>query len=153
MTRASRGVFRSAFRGDRGIFPAPRSSTLRAALIGCAIACGVGGPAAAQRAIEQTVLERSDVPGTNYEVLFEIIDIAPNTVFKRHTHPATETGYVIDGELMLEIDESPPLQLRAGQSYQVPATAVQAGHSGAARSKLIAVFVIEKGARLTSPAK
>jgi hypothetical protein len=38
----------------------------------------------------------------------------------------------------------PPLALQPGQSYQIPANAVQWGHSGEARSKLIAVFVIEE---------
>src|SRR3954462_6428045 len=69
--------------------------------------------------IKRTILQKVDVPGSsNYETITGIAEISPNVNIGRHTHPGAETGYVIEGVLTLLVEGKPPLELKAGDSYQ-----------------------------------
>jgi quercetin dioxygenase-like cupin family protein len=103
--------------------------------------------------IKRTPLQKFDVPGTHYETVLGIAEIVPNASIGRHSHPGPESGYMLEGEMVLMIDGRPDLTLRAGDSYQVPAGAVHDGRSGAKGAKVIATYVVEKGKPLASPAK
>jgi quercetin dioxygenase-like cupin family protein len=103
--------------------------------------------------IKRTPLQKFDVPGTAYETVIGIAEITPNAMIGRHTHPGPESGYMLDGEMVLMIDGQPEKTLRAGDSYQIPAGAVHDGKSGPKGAKVIATYVVEKGKPLASPAK
>lgn len=111
-----------------------------------------GGPLAAQP-LKRTLLQRFAVPGSNYEAVLGVAEIAPNTVVARHTHPGIETGYVVQGSLILQVQGQPPLALKAGQSYRVPNGAVHGGKAGPEGAKAVAVWIVEKGKPLATPAK
>ena len=66
-------------------------------------------PAATQQTatIKRTPLQKFDVPGTSYETVIGIAEIAPNVNIGRHTHPGPESGYMLDGEMVLLIDGQP----------------------------------------------
>lgn len=110
-------------------------------------AAGVAAPP-----IKRTPLQKVEVPGDNYEVITGIAEIAANTNIGRHTHPGAETGYVIDGELTLLVEGQPPLTLKPGDSYKVPVHAIHDARSGAKPVKVLAVYIVEKGKPLASPA-
>lgn len=103
--------------------------------------------------IKRIPLQKFDVPGTAYETVTAIAEVAPNSAVGRHTHPGPETGYVIEGEISLIIDGQPERNLKAGESYQVPAGVVHDGKSGPKGAKIIAIYIVEKGKPLASPAK
>jgi quercetin dioxygenase-like cupin family protein len=103
-------------------------------------------------AIKRTPLQTVDVPGTGYNAITGIAEIAENAMIGRHTHPGPETGYVMEGEMVLMIDGQPPKTLKAGESYQVPPGAVHDAKSGAKGAKVLAVYVVEKGKPLATPA-
>lgn len=105
------------------------------------------------QSIKRTPLQRFDVPGTAYETVIGIAEIAPDVSIGRHTHPGPESGYVIDGSFELLIDGEPPRLLKAGDSYVVPSRAVHDAKSGSTGAKVIATYVVEKGHPLASPAK
>jgi quercetin dioxygenase-like cupin family protein len=111
-------------------------------------------PAATQQTqtIKRTPLQKFDVPGTGYETVIGIAEIVPNVMIGRHTHPGPESGYVLEGEMVLMIQGQPDKPLKAGQSYQIPAGAVHDGKSGPQGAKVIATYVVEKGKPLASPA-
>ena len=111
-------------------------------------------PALAQQAqtIKRTPLQKFDVPGTNYEAVIGIAEIAPNVNVGRHTHPGPESGYVLEGEFTLLVDGQPLLPLKAGDSYKVPSGAIHDARSGEKGAKVIATYVVEKGKPLASPA-
>ena len=113
-------------------------------------------PIAAQQTptpIKRTVLQRVDVPGSsNMEAVTGLADIMPNINIGRHTHPGAETGYVIEGTFTLLVDGKPPVALKAGDSYQIPVSAVHDARSGESGAKVLAVYVVEKGKALASPA-
>ena len=112
-------------------------------------------PAAATQTsnIKRTPLQKFDVPGTPYETVIGIAEIAPNVLIGRHTHPGPESGYVLEGDMVLLIDGQPDKPLKAGDSYQIPPVAVHDVKSGPKGAKVIATYVVEKGKPLASPAK
>ena len=103
--------------------------------------------------IKRTPLQKFDVPGTSYETVIGIAEITPNAMIGRHTHPGPESGYMLDGEMVLMIDGQPEKTLRAGDSYQIPAGAVHDARAGPQGAKVIATYVVEKGKPLAFPAK
>jgi len=109
-------------------------------------------PASPTSNIKRTMLQKVDVPGTNYDTFTAIAEVVPNTSIGRHTHPGPETGYLIEGEMTLLIDGQAPKVLKAGESYQIPAGAIHDGRSGDKGVKVMAVYVVEKGKPLATPA-
>jgi quercetin dioxygenase-like cupin family protein len=111
-------------------------------------------PAATQQTatIKRTPLQKFDVPGTNYETVIGMAEIVPNVNVGRHTHPGPESGYMVDGEMVLFVDGQPEKTVKAGQSYQVPPGAVHDAKSGPNGAKVVATYVVEKGKPLASPA-
>jgi quercetin dioxygenase-like cupin family protein len=111
-------------------------------------------PAATQQTatIKRTPLQKFDVPGTNYETVVGIAEIVPNVSIGRHTHPGPESGYMLEGEMVLFIDGQPEKTVKVGESYQVPSGAVHDARSGPQGTKVIATYVVEKGKPLASPA-
>ena len=124
------------------------------------IGAGFAGNVLAQQAasaqptsnIKRTMLQKVDVPGTNYETITGIAEIVPNASIGRHTHPGPETGYVIEGEMTLIVDGQPAKIVKAGESYQVPPGGIHDAKSGDKGVKVMAVYVVEKGKPLASPA-
>ncbi|WP_025032548.1 cupin domain-containing protein [Bradyrhizobium sp. DOA9] len=126
-------------------------------------ALALSGPVAAQQSapaatnqtqqIKRTPLQRFDVPGTTYETVIGIAEIAPNVGIGRHTHPGPESGYLLEGGFELLIEGEQPRQLKAGDSYVVPPNTLHDAKSGAAGARVIATYVVEKGKPLASPAK
>ena len=135
---------------------------LKKSLIAAALAVAAwGGPAAAQQlptlgtsapSIRRIPLQKFDVPGTAFETVIGIAEIAPDASIGRHTHPGVESGYVLEGELTLMVEGQPAKTLKVGESYVVPNGAVHDARTGPAGGKIIASYVVEKGKPLASPA-
>jgi quercetin dioxygenase-like cupin family protein len=84
------------------------------------VALTIAAAAVAQQAgIKRTILQRVDVPSSNYETVLGIAEIAAGINAGRHTHPGPETGTVTEGEMVLLIDGQPPKTLKVGDSYQI----------------------------------
>jgi quercetin dioxygenase-like cupin family protein len=109
-------------------------------------------PASQEQPIKRTPLQKFDVPGTNYETVIGLAEIAPNVLIGRHTHTGPESGYLLEGSFELLVDGQPPRQLKAGDSYVVPARIPHDAKTGPAGAKVIATYVVEKGQPLASPA-
>jgi len=103
--------------------------------------------------IKRIPLQRFDVPGTAYETVIGIAEIAPNVSIGRHTHPGPESGYVIEGSFELLIEGEPPRLLKAGESYKVPPRTIHDAKTGSDGAKVIATYVVEKGHPLASAVK
>ena len=124
------------------------------------VSLAASGPIAAQPLpagaspppIKRTLLQKVDVPTANYETITAIAELAPSVNIGRHTHFGPETGYVMEGEMTFLVDGKPPLALKAGDSYQVPPGAPHDARSGEKGAKVLAVYVVEKGKPLATPA-
>ncbi len=141
---------------------------MRIAILVCATVLSIGlGSVSAPRAqqpappaitqgaqnIKRTPLQKFDVPGTTYETVIGIAEIAPSVNVGRHTHFGVESGYLIDGEATLLVDGQPPKELKTGDSYVIPAGAIHDAKSGPKGAKVIATYVVEKGKPFATPAK
>jgi quercetin dioxygenase-like cupin family protein len=124
--------------------------------MGCALCAAVG--LAATRAAAQTggvsrrMLGTIDYPGDGKVSIPMTIEIAPNAVIARHTHPGVESSVVTEGEVMLEVEGQPARTYRAGEGFQVPPGVPHGGRGGPVTSKIAATYIVEKDKPLASPA-
>ncbi|HLJ70591.1 MAG TPA: cupin domain-containing protein [Roseiarcus sp.] len=113
-----------------------------------ATAAEAAGPAGLKR----TILQRTDGPAPGYETLVVAIEIEPGFQVARHTHPGIESSYVIEGETELSMDGEKPRMVGPGQSFQIPTGVPHSAKNGDKTARLAAVYVVEKGKPLASPA-
>jgi quercetin dioxygenase-like cupin family protein len=102
--------------------------------------------------IKRTLLQKADVPGTNLEIIYAIVEIIPGFKAGRHSHPGVVMAQVVDGEFWIQFDGQPEQILRAGESLTLPDRAVHNEGSTDKPLKLNVVYVVEKGKPLVSPA-
>ena len=103
--------------------------------------------------VKRTIVGKSEVPGSNYEVISAIVEIAPGFKAGRHFHPGNVFGQVLDGEFWLAVDGQPEKIIGPGQPIELPNKAVHNEGATAKGVKLIAVYVVEKGQPLVNPVK
>jgi quercetin dioxygenase-like cupin family protein len=101
---------------------------------------------------KRTVLSRTEVPNSKYEVVMVLVEVPANTRVGRHTHPGKVVGYVVEGDYTIAIDGQPPRSLQPEDTLEVPSGAVHDEYTTSKPAKLIAVFTVEKGKPLTTPA-
>ena len=101
----------------------------------------------------RTILQQTDVPGSNYTVILALTDIAPKMTAARHTHPGVEISYVLAGEGDFVIEGKGTMHVKAGQSFRLEAGVKHSVKNGAGGDmKILAVYTIPKGAALATPA-
>jgi quercetin dioxygenase-like cupin family protein len=74
--------------------------------------------------IKRIPLQKFEVPGTDFETVIGIAEIVPNVNIGRHTHPGPESGYMLEGEMVLLVQGQPDKTVKVGDSYQVPSGAI-----------------------------
>lgn len=110
--------------------------------------------AIAQDAIVRTPLEKSEYPGPEHVSHLMRITVAPGAVVAPHTHPGIEMGYLVEGEASMSIAGQPDRQLKAGDTYLVPAGVVHsAKNTGTTPIMIVGTFVVEKSKPLATPVK
>ena len=80
-------------------------------------------------AIKRTVVKSGDVSVPGREAVIANVEIAPGGSAGRHTHPGDEISYVLAGEGEILMDGNPPLKVKPGDGFIIPARA--------ARSRLV----------------
>src|SRR6202166_4450904 len=104
-------------------------------------------------AVKRTVVTRADVSVPGREAVIANVEIAPGGSVGRHTHPGDEISYVVSGEGEILMEGKPPLKIKPGDGFVVPGgTKHDAHNTGEQPLKLIAVYVVEKGKPLATPA-
>ncbi|NML16920.1 cupin domain-containing protein [Azohydromonas caseinilytica] len=122
-------------------------------LIGAAALAAVGAVVAQASGLTRTLVSRSEISVAGREAVVVRVDVAANASAGRHTHPGDEIGYVMEGQLQLAVEGQPPRLVKAGESFTVPAGVPHDAHNdGAVTSKLVGVYVVEKGKPLVAPA-
>jgi quercetin dioxygenase-like cupin family protein len=102
--------------------------------------------------VKRTILQKAGVPGTNLEIIYATVEISAGFKAGRHNHPGVVMAQIIDGDFWLQLDGQPERLFRAGESLTLPDRAI---HNEGALDKpvrLNAVYVVEKGKPLASPA-
>ncbi len=120
---------------------------------GLVLAASSAGVLAQASGLSRTLVGKADVSVPGREAVVARVEVAPGARAGRHTHPGDEISYVMEGEVSLLVDGQPPRLLKAGESFVVPAGVVHDAHNeGAVATKLVGVYVVEKGKPLASPA-
>lgn len=116
--------------------------------------CVSGALAADTSSVTRRVLQTFDVPGeVAQECIFGLAELGTDATIGRHFHHGVEAGYVLQGEMTLEIENEEPRLLKAGDSYRIPARKVHDGRNvGSVPARVNAVWVVEKGKPLSTPA-
>ena len=79
---------------------------------------------------------------------------APGAGSSPNSHPGLETGYILEGEVVISIAGEPDLTMKAGDSYTITAGSVHSVRTvGDKPSKIIATYVVERGKPLSTPAQ
>jgi quercetin dioxygenase-like cupin family protein len=102
--------------------------------------------AIAQTGIKRTDLQRHDLGTTGREAIQVRVDFDPGAAFGKHTHPGEEIIYVLEGSLEYDVEGKPPVTLKAGEVFFVPAGTVHAARNvGTSNAAELATYVVEKG--------
>jgi len=113
---------------------------------------GMAATAAQQSGAKRTVLQKADVPGTVYESVFVMVEAPGAVQVGRHSHPGTEQGTLIEGEITLMVEGQPDKTYKSGDSWLIPAGVIHDAKTGAVGSKAIVIYIVEKGKPLATPA-
>ena len=135
-----------------------------AGIVPCAI-CGITefvaaqasaqtAPPAATAGVTRKILSQMDGPAPGYLTLLVEATIEAGAAVGRHTHPGIESAYVLEsGGFELPIQGQPTRTIKAGDAFQIPPQTPHAGGKpGAAKSRILITYVVEKGKPLASPA-
>jgi quercetin dioxygenase-like cupin family protein len=130
-----------------------KTITRLASLAGLVAILVAGATAAQAPGIKRSILQRIDL-GNGMEVVMGLAEIAPGGSVGRHTHFGIETGYALAGQSSLEVEGEAPRLLNPGDSFVIPSGKVHDAKTvGDAPAKVLAVWVVEKGKPLGTPAK
>ena len=66
--------------------------------------------------VKRTVLQKSDVPGTNLEMIYAAVEIAAGFKAGRHFHPGVVMAQVVEGEFWFAPDGQPEKVFKAGEA-------------------------------------
>lgn len=122
-----------------------------------ALALGMWGARslhAQQPGFKRVELERHDIGNPNHEALLARGEFSPGAVAPKHTHPGEEVAYVLEGQLVLEVEGKPPATLQAGDVFFIPAGTVHsAKNASTSLTKVLSTYIVEKGKPLATPVK
>ena len=99
-----------------------------------------------QGGVKRTDLQRHDLSAPGREVIQVRVELAPGVAFGKHWHPGEEIIYMIEGSLQYQIDDNPPVTLKAGDVLFVPARTIHAARNvGTVPGAELATYIVEKG--------
>jgi quercetin dioxygenase-like cupin family protein len=76
----------------------------------------------------------------------------PGASVGKHYHHGLETGYVLQGSAVLEVQGKAVKSLKVGDTYQIdPSAPHDAKNAGNVPARLLAFYVVEKGKPLAEP--
>lgn len=122
--------------------------------IGLTIVLAVAGVLVGQNpAVKRNVVKTADVSVPGREAVIANVEITPGGSAGRHTHPGDEISYVLEGEGEILMEGRAPLKIKPGDGFVVPGgTKHDAHNTGSQTLRLVAVYVVEKGKPLATPA-
>ncbi|OYU88383.1 MAG: cupin [Bradyrhizobiaceae bacterium PARB1] len=124
---------------------------LRKLILGLTVATLACMGAASAQGIKRTPLQDIKYPA-GHHIVTVVAEIGPNQLAGRHTHPGVDTGYVLEGGATLMVEGKPDQELKAGDSYAVPAGIPHDVKTGDKGLKLLAIYVVEDGKPVATPA-
>jgi quercetin dioxygenase-like cupin family protein len=104
--------------------------------------------------ITRTDLQRHDLSAPGREAVQVRVDLAPGVAFGKHTHPGEEIIYVLAGTLEYQLEDKPPVTLKAGDVLFIPTGTVHSAKNvGSGTGSELATYIVEKGKPLLTLVK
>jgi quercetin dioxygenase-like cupin family protein len=112
------------------------------------------GRADAQKSQEYPlkILNKIEYPGDHYACVLVKLDLGPEELVARHTHPGVESSYLAAGSITVSVKGQRDLIVKAGEGYQIPPETPHSVRNGPDKSTIVATFIVEKDKPLVSPA-
>jgi quercetin dioxygenase-like cupin family protein len=134
------------------------ATTLRRAGLAGAAALGLVGVAGAHDAGQEKPVFSTTLPNVPGKSLTAIVvTYAPGGASPRHRHAGSVYAYVLSGAIRSENSATGPARVyKAGESFFEPPGSIHLVSENASATEpasLLAIFVADDGAMLTSPAK
>ena len=127
--------------------------TAMAAFVAAAVLAPFGAQAQ-QNGVTRTDLQRHDISAPGREAIQVRVDLAPGVAFGKHTHHGGEVIYVLEGTLEYQIEDKPPVTLKAGDVLFIPAGTVHSARNpGSVTGSELATYIVEKGKPLVTLVK
>jgi quercetin dioxygenase-like cupin family protein len=124
-----------------------------AALVAGAVLAPLGAQAQ-QSGVTRTDLQRHDLSAPGREAIQVRVDLAPGVAFGKHTHPGEEIIYVLEGTLEYQVEDKPPVTLKAGDVLFIPAGTIHSARNpGSVTGSELATYIVEKGKPLLTLVK
>ena len=103
---------------------------------------------------KRTVLKRSDLTGTNMEIIVAVLEVPPGVSIAKHSHPGEEAVYVLEGAT-LQFPDGREVSRPAGEAGVNIRDVPHAGYKvvGDKPLKLLTVHIVDKGKPMTVPAQ
>ncbi|MCK1312087.1 MULTISPECIES: cupin domain-containing protein [unclassified Bradyrhizobium] len=119
-----------------------------------AVALLIAFTCAAQAQTNRQELKRSDLTGTNMEIVISVVDVAPGNNLARHTHHGEEAVYVLEGAT-LALPDGKEIQFPTGAATINVRDVPHAGFkiAGDKTLKMLTVHIIDKGKPMIEPAQ
>ena len=81
-------------------------------------------------------------------------EFLPGVAAGKHTHPGEEIIYVLEGQLEYQLEDKPPVKLKAGDVLFIPANTVHSARNpGSVTGSELATYIVEKGKPLLTLVK
>jgi quercetin dioxygenase-like cupin family protein len=116
------------------------------------VASEVGGKAQGQPGFSRTIIQKSEYPGDKYASVLVSIEIEPNGVVPRHTHPGIESSFLISGSCILSVKGQADRMVKSGDGFQIQPEVPHSVRNGPEKAVVVATFIVEKDKPLASPA-
>jgi quercetin dioxygenase-like cupin family protein len=115
---------------------------------------GVQALHAQQPGFKRVELQKQDLSVPGREAIVARAEFSQGGAVGKHTHPGEELSYLLEGQVLVEIEGKPPLTLKAGDVFFVPSGVVHAvKNAGPAPAKVLSTYVVAKGKPLATPVK
>jgi quercetin dioxygenase-like cupin family protein len=123
------------------------------ALVAAAVLAPLGAQAQ-QNGVTRTDLQRHDLSAPGREAIQVRVELAPGVAFGKHTHHGEEVIYVLEGTLEYQLEDKPPVTLKAGDVLFIPAGTVHSARNpGSVTGSELATYIVEKGKPLVTLVK
>jgi quercetin dioxygenase-like cupin family protein len=117
-------------------------------------ATALPAPNTSAERLQRTDLLKNDIEVAGYEVVSVRVDFTPGLLVPKHSHPAEEVAYVLEGTLQYELEGRKRVTLSVGQSLFIPEGVVHSARNvGTGRASELATYGVRKGEPLVAPAK
>ncbi len=131
----------------------------RRGFVSCSICSAIALAATDRGSAAQTppsftrkILQKIEYPGDRYVCVLVEVEIEPNGIVARHTHPGVESSYIVSGSSTLSVKGQPDRVIRAGDGFQIPPEVPHSVRNGSEKTRVIANYTVEKDKPLASPA-